>query len=240
MIHEILSRYFASSPKQYLVGVAIYAKFGESEFLKKLFTLGENQTSKAKLNEELQKLLDQAPVTVEESPQEGKAVAGQFRMLATPKHTPIDAAKLTPRLRTLNEIRISLFKEMSYRHAAMCALPEEDRYNQERKEHLERIDELDEYCIWIFSELDYFQAKGAELPMEQQLSINKAMMIQVGQHKQKKEVPLQKLTEADLLSKKASLQSSRARFRKQGKTQQVEEYTQLIEAVVNQLHNVRS
>lgn len=206
---EIIRKFLASNPKHYATGVSIYEKIGTNEFYKKLFAIGESDSSRRTLVAELTKIFDSLQ---EESTNQPVAHATiQYSGQKSGIH--VEVSKLPARLRSLNEMRLAMFKQRAHLHAQMMAMDEKPKYNGKRKELLERIDELAKYGDWIFKELDHYTLNGHELPISDQLSIEKAMQIQLGQHKKARFVEIEDLSEIQLHRKLMVLRVERSKLR---------------------------
>lgn len=233
---EIIRKFLASQPKHYATGVSIYEKIGTNDFYKKLFSVGESDSSRRTLINELTKIYD----SLEEESAIKPSSNSNIQYTGASGLIQMDIAKLSPRLRSLNEIRLAMFKQRAHLHAQMMALEEKPKFNSKRKQHLERIDELALYGDWIYRELDHFAINGHELPISDQLSTEKAMQIQLGQHKKARFVEIEDLSEIQLHRKLMVLRVERSKLKAKDRKNQNSANQAKIDTINEQIEAINS
>lgn len=202
MISEI-NDWLKDPKRNYSAGVKLYERFGKSKVILKVLQKQSFYTEE-KLFKELTALRGEAPV----SPKIIK-VTEEFQVFSEPKNKKIDREKLPPRLKELDIKKAVLYKEMSNNGALMRGLPNDSKFNEQRRRLAERVEVLNDAIDAIWKELDYWQATGKEMPEYERTTI----LAEQPAAKSFKE-----MNGLELLRKRASLMSLRTRAKKANDT----------------------
>jgi hypothetical protein len=166
MISEI-NDWLKNPKRKFSDGVSLYKKYGNSETLKNLFSHGENIYSREELFNQLKELRGELPL----SPKAIK-VEQEFKIFSETKFKKINHDELPDRLKELNIRRGILYREMSFTGAQMRALPEGEKYDEQRRKYAERIcRQMEPALDYIWKELNYFSEHKKELPEEERMNI---------------------------------------------------------------------
>lgn len=215
-----------STKREYAAGLELYRlEKGDKDVWYGILSKGENPFTKSKLFE-LLKAIDKAKPSKSVESKPDKNDDGHARKY--------ERSELPPRLQKVHDLKLRYFIQASHLNAEKNRLPLAYEYNNQRKEQMREIERLLDLNAKCWEDIDHYLKTGDELPEYKQFREPDPTV------KTKIKDEFELLDEAGLIRKERSLNSARARYKREGKLELMEEKDRQIERVREKLKALKN